>query len=273
MFSIGDFAQLGRVSVRMLRHYDALGLLQPAHVDPATGYRFYQANQLSRLNRVIALKDLGFTLQQVRSILEEQVSTAELHGMVRLRRAELEERIARDTARLLQVETRLRAIEKEGRMHTEEVLLKRLPSVRLAELSAVAASYEPEDIGPVIQPLYHELCERLDRAGVTPTGYGVAYYEPGTDGQVIVHAGLQVSVEARADHDFTITDLPEAESAATIIHRGSMDEVGTTFQSLAHWIEEHGYRSNGLAREFYISCPPGAHDQWVTELQMTVTAG
>jgi hypothetical protein len=65
MFSIGEFARHGRVSVRMLRHYDAIGLIRPACVDAATGYRFYQASQLDELNRVIALKDLGFTLQDL----------------------------------------------------------------------------------------------------------------------------------------------------------------------------------------------------------------
>ena len=90
MFSIGEFARHGRVSVRMLRHYDAIGLIRPACVDAATGYRFYQASQLDELNRVIALKDLGFTLQQVQAILEEKVSAAELRGMLRLRRAEIQ---------------------------------------------------------------------------------------------------------------------------------------------------------------------------------------
>ena len=66
----------------MLRHYDAIGLIRPACVDAATGYRFYQASQLDELNRVIALKDLGFTLQQVQAILEEKVSAAELRGML-----------------------------------------------------------------------------------------------------------------------------------------------------------------------------------------------
>ncbi|HTQ91553.1 MAG TPA: helix-turn-helix domain-containing protein [Streptosporangiaceae bacterium] len=74
MFSIGEFARHGRVSVRMLRHYDAIGLIRPACVDPDSGYRFYQASQLDELNRVIALKDLGFTLQQVQAILEEKVT-------------------------------------------------------------------------------------------------------------------------------------------------------------------------------------------------------
>jgi DNA-binding transcriptional MerR regulator len=98
MLSIGDFARLGRVSVRMLRHYDAIGLLCPAAVDPVSGYRFYQADQLRRLNRVIALKDLGFTLQQVRSILDDKVDVAELRGMLRLRRAQLEAQMLSDAA-------------------------------------------------------------------------------------------------------------------------------------------------------------------------------
>ena len=78
--TIGDFARHGRVSVRMLRHYDAIGLLRPAHADPATGYRYYSAAQFTRLNRVIALKDLGFTLHQVQDIVEEKVGTEELRG-------------------------------------------------------------------------------------------------------------------------------------------------------------------------------------------------
>ena len=79
-FSIGEFARHGRVSVRMLRHYDAIGLLRPARVDAASGYRFYEASQLAELNRVIALKDLGFTLEQVRTVLAEKVSAEELRG-------------------------------------------------------------------------------------------------------------------------------------------------------------------------------------------------
>src|SRR5580700_5656530 len=116
MFTIGDFARYGRVSVRMLRHYDATGLLRPARVDPASGYRSYAAGQLARLNRIIALKDLGFTLDQVRTLLDQEVSTEQMRGMLVLRRAELRSQIAADTQRLGQVEARLRVIEEEGTM-------------------------------------------------------------------------------------------------------------------------------------------------------------
>src|ERR1700750_2186318 len=110
MFSIGEFARHGRVSVRMLRHYDAIGLIRPACVDEATGYRLYEASQLDELNRVIALKDLGFTLQQAQVILEEKVSAAELRGMLRLRRAEIRATIDAETTRLARVGARLVAV-------------------------------------------------------------------------------------------------------------------------------------------------------------------
>ncbi|MFI6596359.1 MerR family transcriptional regulator [Nonomuraea sp. NPDC050536] len=267
MFSIGDFARLGLVSVRMLRHYDAIGLLRPAHVDPVTGYRSYQAAQLARLNRIVAIKDLGFTLEQVRAILDDKVSTEELHGMVRLRRAQLEAQISADLARLRGVEARLRTIETEGHLNTDEVVIKRVPPLRVAELSARAASYDAPDIGPVIKPLYRELSARLAAAGVIVTGPGCAYYVPEADGSVMVHAGLEVS--ASQGTDFEVVDLPPIEVAATIIHNGSMDDVGPTFQTLAHWIEENGYRSLGLAREVSLHCPDN-FDEWVTELQVEV---
>jgi DNA-binding transcriptional MerR regulator/effector-binding domain-containing protein len=271
MFTIGDFARHGRVSVRMLRHYDAIGLLRPARVDPSTGYRAYSPDQLPRLNRVVALKDLGFTLEQVASIIDDKVGIEELHGMLRLRRAELATRIAEDSARLRQVETRLRAIETEGAMPTDEVVVKSVPAVRVAELSGVVKSFEPASVGPVIGPLYDELGALLGRAGLTPVGAPVAYYEDAPDGEgVVVHAALPVNAEPGGDHGLTIVDLPALDRAATILHRGEMDDVMPSIQALSRWIDANGYRSTGYNREVYLECA-GDRSTWVTELQEPVT--
>ncbi|MFI8518375.1 MerR family transcriptional regulator [Streptomyces sp. NPDC085481] len=271
MFTIGDFARHGRVSVRMLRHYDAIGLLRPARVDPHSGYRFYEAAQLARLNRVIALKELGFTLEQVQSILDEQVGAEQLRGMLRLRRAELETAAAEAAARLARVGARLRAIESEGRMSTQDVVVKKVPAVRLAELSAIAASFGPADISPVIGPLYDELCGRLEAAGVTGHGPGIAYYEDAGrgDGSVVVHTGMTVP-EGTAVEGVDVLVLPGLEEAATVVHRGSMDEILPTAQTLASWIDTNGYESAGYARELYLECPQD-RSAWVTELQEPVT--
>src|SRR5215469_13667649 len=273
MFTIGDFARHGRVSVRMLRHYDATGLLRPARVDPASGYRFYAAGQLARLNRIIALKDLGFTLGQVHAMLDEQVSAEQLRGMLRLRQAELQSAIAADTSRLAQVEARLQIIEMEGAMPADDIQVKQIQAVRVAELTAAATSLEPASITPVIQPLYRELSERLGRAGLTPAGPAVAYYEDAPDGDgVVIHATVPVNASPGGGHGVGITDLPEIARAATIVHRGSMDNVVATIQTLARWIDDNGRRSGGYPRELYLECPDD-QDKWVTELQEPITSG
>jgi len=267
MFGIGEFASAGRVSVRMLRHYDALGLLLPAHVDAVTGYRLYEARQLSRLNRIVALKDLGFTLAQVRVILDEKVSTGELHGMLRLRQVELQSQVAADSARLRQVEARILSIEREGAMPASDVQIKKIPAVRVAELTALAPDFEPESIGPVAGPLFSDLAGRIKAAGAAMTGAAVAYYDETPDG-ILVHAAIPVAAEP-GGHDFAVLDLPGIEQAATIVHHGPMNEVMPTGQTLARWIDESGYRPLGLLREVYLEV---ADDQenWVTELQAPV---
>jgi DNA-binding transcriptional MerR regulator len=277
MFSIGEFARHGRVSVRMLRHYDAIGLLRPASIDGINGYRFYQASQLAELNRIIALKDLGFTLGQVQAILAEQVSAAELRGIVKLRRAEIHAQIDAETARLARVEARLLTIEDEARVPVDGVVIKHLAPVRVGELTGVAAGYEPEAITPVIQPLYRELWCLIAGAEVSAAGPAIAYYEdtPAGDGGIVVHAAVPVATVLTPgpgeEHGFSVVDLAEVDSAAAIIHHGSMDDVLPTGQALARWIDASGYRSVGYAREITLEWS-GDPDQWVTELQQPIEA-
>jgi DNA-binding transcriptional MerR regulator len=271
MFAIGEFARYGRVTVRMLRHYDAIGLLEPVCVDPASGYRFYEAGQLSRLNRIVALKNLGFTLEQVASILDDQLGTAELRGMLKLRQAELQEQIATDEARLAQVEARLLAIESETG-EPAPVVIKRIAALRVAELTSTAAGYEPQFITPVIQPLYQELACRLCKARIAITGPGLAYYEDTEDdaGAIKVHAALPIAEPNAGLQDFGVVDLSEIPVAATLIHHGSMDNVLPSIQALARWVDASGYQSLGYARELTLKLSD-IRDDWVTELQEPIT--
>lgn len=87
MFRIGEFSRIVQLSVRVLRHYDEIGLLVPARVDPASGYRHYSPAQLADAHRIIALKELGLSLEQIRKLTAEQVSTEELAGMLQMESA------------------------------------------------------------------------------------------------------------------------------------------------------------------------------------------
>ena len=121
MFRIGDFSRIARVSTRLLRFYDEIGLLEPAHADAQSGYRYYTMAQLSQLNRITVLKDLGFSLDQVGDILRSQVSAGELRSMLLVRRKDVERTLALEARRLRQIETRIAQIETEGQLSAEDV--------------------------------------------------------------------------------------------------------------------------------------------------------
>jgi effector-binding domain-containing protein len=203
--------------------------------------------------------------------LAEQVSAAELRGMLRLRRAEIHAQIEAETARLARVQARLATIEDEARVPVDGVVIKRLAPVRVGELTGIAAGYEPEAITPVIQPLYRELWCLISGAGLSAAGPGIAYYEdaPAGDGAIVVHAAVPLVAEPGAEHGFSVVDLAGVDSAAAIIHHGAMDDVLPTGQALARWIDASGYRSAGYAREVTLEYHQDP-DQWVTELQQPI---
>jgi len=274
MLSIGDFAKHAGLSVRMLRHYDQLGLLPPAAVDPATGYRSYSATQFPRVNRLVALKDLGFTLEQVGLILDGGIGPDELRGMLRLREAELAEQITADQQRLAGVAARLRAIEREGTMSEHEFVEKSLPATRLAQLSASVETVG--DIGPTVGTLFARLGEAMGAAGVSPSGPAMATYavEPG-------RVGVGISVgwptpgwpSTGADvgsGDVEVVDLPAVGRAVTLVHHGSMDDIGAAWQALETEVERRGLDTAGPGRELYLETPPEDPTAWVTELQQPV---
>ena len=259
---ISDFARLGQVSVRMLRHYDAIGLLVPDDVDPASGYRSYSPEQLHLLNRLVALKDLGFTLDQVRSLLVEPVGADELRGMLRLRRAELEEEARAVGTRLAAVESRLRMIEKESTMSPDYVV-KTLPALRLVGRRAVI---DPDAIGAHVGPTFDEVATTLrhvEGALATP----VATYAEVDDGMEVTVGyawGGPVPPGTEA------IDLGEA-TAVCGVHLGEMARIGESWQALHRWVTDNGYRYDGPCRELYVRAESDDQADWVTELQQPVT--
>jgi len=122
------------------------------------------------------------------------------------------------------------------------------------------------------QPLYDRLCADLDKAGVPMVGPALAWYDDAPGGGVLVHAGMPVEAEPGTYDGYTVTDLPAVELAATIVHRGPMDDVMPTIQTLARWIEANGYRSAGYNRELYLSYGEGP-GPWEVELQEPVRTG
>jgi DNA-binding transcriptional MerR regulator/predicted transcriptional regulator YdeE len=268
MLNIGEFARLGQVSPRMLRHYDRLGLLAPERVDPETGYRSYSAQQLVRLHRLLALRDLGFTLEQIGGLVDSEVPLEELRGMLRLRRAQLEQTVADERARLRRVEAHLRAIEGSNAVNTQDVVIKKTQPLRVAETMGTASGLDPEHIGPLFMRLAPELISHLLAARAQP-GILVGYYdEPKDDGSVDVHVAYEIGEQTVPVRDgIEIVELPVVE-VASVVHRGGMDDISPVYDALIRWIEDSGYQLAGYSRELYHEM--GADGPSVTELQVPI---
>src|SRR5215469_11186462 len=216
MFSIGEFARLGTVSVRTLRHYDEIGLLRPARVDPQTGYRYYSASQLGQLNRIIVLKELGISLAQAKQLLTG-VTPEELQGMLMLRRAQLEQELAAQQEQLLEVEARLRYIATEGAMPADAITVKKIPAMSVVALAAPAPAYGPEHMIPII----NRLREQFDLLGIPglaeATGPLMMFYEDHDGKDITVHLALPVArPPAELPPPAKSVLLPEVEAVVAV---------------------------------------------------------
>jgi DNA-binding transcriptional MerR regulator len=272
MFGIGQFAQLAKVSVRTLRHYDDVGLLPPAHVDPSTGYRSYRAAQLPTLNRILALKDLGFSLAEITRMIESGVSAEQLVGMLRLRQAEAEQAADEERRRLSRVAARIHLLQGDPIMTDEQsaVVVKPLDALHVASASEPTDSFE-DDFGPIFERLYDRVFGELARVGVAPTGPHGALYDERDDGRIDVVATVPIADGAALDPAVvTVRSFPAEARAATLIHRGSMATCGGSYETLLRWIDAAGETAIGYSREVYLACPADFAD-WVTELQFVLS--
>ncbi|WP_275980148.1 MerR family transcriptional regulator [Couchioplanes caeruleus] len=267
MLSIGDLARHTRVSARMLRHYDALGLVTPERVDESTGYRWYAASQIGRVNSVVALKELGFTLEQCRSILDERVGVGDLVALLRLRQAELAQRIEADTARLAEVGRRLRSIERGLTVTNESFQLKELPRLRLMQASAEVNDIS--EIGTMTAVLLDRVSRQLSAATVPPAGPRVQTYYGRPDGSKIdVAVGWPVGVGGSVPDGLDVVELPEERHGACVVHHGPASDIADAWQAFDVALEQRDLEPYGVSRQVHLH--GDAPDDVVVELQCPV---
>lgn len=268
MYTIGEFAGHGRVSVRMLRHYDAIGLLTPARVDASTGYRYYDLGQLPELLRITDLRALGCGLDEIRRALSDEIA---LRGVLEHRETELEASLAAGSEQLARVRERLHRLERNIDM-SADIVYKDVAPVRVYVASATAEGMGPEVIGPIVGPLFDRVHDTLEAAGADFTEPGIAIYEGMSAGEsVTVHAAMTAGPDAQPVAGLELRELPPLDGAATFVHHGAMARIGDSWMSLIEGITADGKRLADESREVYLVSPRDSDQtDWVTELQQAV---
>ena len=265
MLSIGAFAQIGQVTHRMLRHWDTAGLLVPAHVDEFTGYRSYDPSQLERLHRIMALRQLGFGLEQIGVILERGIDADRIAELLRARRADVEREHRVAAERLVDVERRLHLIEREKRMSSAEFIEKSLPAVRLAARTAIVPF---DEIGLHVGPMFDAVEAALpDECGLLDTP--LAEYRATEDG---MHLTIGYAYGGDRVDGVELVELPAVASAVCGIHLGPMSGISDTWHALHAEMLARGFVPSGPCRELYVRAVSDDQSDWVTELQQPVRA-
>lgn len=266
MYTIGEFAAHGRVSVRMLRHYDEIGILQPARVDPRTGYRSYADAQLGALLRLVELRDLGCGLDEIGAVLAAEDQDAALRDLLMRRRAAIEASIDADRARLDRLDERLRRL--EGADVMSDVEYRPVEPVTVYAVEGRAPGMGPENVSPVIDPLLGRLVGAIEGAGREPREPGVFWYHAVPDSEdLAVHVSFTADEAPVAAEGYDVVELPAIETAAVLTHRGDMPSIGRSWMALMEQVVEDGYRIAGPTREVYVHAPDDRpQSEWVTEL-------
>jgi|SoiMethySBSTD1v2_1073268.scaffolds.fasta_scaffold71792_3 DNA-binding transcriptional MerR regulator len=264
MFRIGDFSKLARVSVKALRFYDEVGLLKPTYVDRDTGYRYYSATLLPRLNRILAFKELGLSLGEIVHLLEGDLPLDRVRESLQNRRAELTRRIERERAQLAEVDAWLAQIEQAGRVPEYEVTVKHVAPRMVASVRDTLSSYADAD------DLFDELSSDFKQRGA-PLERGAIWHAcAGQRRSIDCEAILFLREPAPGAGRAQVYELPGA-AVAYVIHQGSDETCERAYVAARSWIESRGYAVAGPSREVYWQGDVAQDgDSGVTEIQYPI---
>ena len=278
---IGEFSRLAQVTIKTLHHYDELGLLKPVSIDALTNYRYYAIEQLPRIHRIVALKDLGLSLEQIKLMMDEEMPIEQIRGMLRLKQAEARQQMREVRQQLAMIEFRLRMIEAETDFPILDVVMKSLDSMHVLSLTV----QKQHTMKQVVQGLHEAIDKGLIRhTGVTIDVFhgdtiiplGSAELEVGQHEILLGVEPSQESVTLPKIGELTARMEPAIETAATLLLTGeNRFENFERVALLQRWTVAHGYQFRDQVRYWLHHGPLHTRnrDEFVIEAQLPVGTG
>jgi len=287
MLKIGEFSRLSQVTIKTLHHYDELGLIKPVHIDPVTNYRFYEVEQLPRIHRIMALKEMGLSLEQIGIMLEKELPTDEIRGMLHFKQAEIQQGMREAQRQLALVEF----IEAEINFPDLDVVMKRLEPMRvLSFFDRVDTVLSLEEVLAHRERVAGIIRKAIEDGVIQHTGVVYDVFHGETiipfhlpeigERQHEILLGVteaQGSVTLEGIGHLKVRNEPAIETAATLFMEPSNDlarfvEPATL---LRRWAILHGYQPHSLMRFYNHRGPLQTNNpaEFVTEAQLPVDTG
>jgi DNA-binding transcriptional MerR regulator len=270
VFRIGDFSRIARVSARLLRFYEEMRLFTPAHADPQTGYRYYRASQLADLNRIIVLKDLGFSLEQIRGILGARPGAAELRNLLLARRNEVMQTLEAESQRLRSIETRIAQIEVQGSLSVEDVIVRAEPARPFLSLRRTVSSFA------AARSLIGELKAHARDAlhGERPGALVAVAHSPQFEAEELdVEFGYVLERPLhQVEHPvLRLRELEAVERMAVCVRVGLPEDAHLVTAKIGQFLEASGDALAGPSRECFLQPPnPEKMHESIVEMQFPI---
>ncbi len=265
MLKIGDFSKLSRISIRMLRHYDDIGLLAPKSTDTFTGYRYYSEDQLPTAGQIVALRDMGFGLAAIAKILERCDDPQALAGFLEIKRDEVKVQAEDAAHRLLLLDTAINRLRKDERLMDISVTCKTLPERYVASVRDILPAYDQEG------QLWQRLNEETASMKLQPADhcYSLAVFHDEGYKDQDVDVEIQISVKGSyPDTAHVVFKTVPPIEIASAIYKGSYEQITAVNHAVANWVNDNGYEFNGAMFCIYHVSPATAQspDELVTEV-------
>ena len=268
MLKIGEFSKLSHVSVRMLRHYDEIGLLHPQRVDPITGYRLYGEEQLFTAGKINVYRGMGFGLTAIAGLLHE-ADPQKLRAMLERQQESLREQSEEMSQMLHRIKLAIAQLGEESTMANYDVTIKEIVPRYVASVRDILESYNYEG------RLWHYMMKETADQNLTPANPCLAFgiFHDAEYKERDVDVEIQMTVERNYhDTEHVRFKTEPAVCVASAIHYGSYETISDASAAVAAWVEKNGYQMCGVMFNVYHVSPHETQnpDELVTEVCIPV---
>lgn len=265
MLKIGEFSKLSRISIRMLRHYDEIGLLIPQSIDQFTSYRYYCEDQLPVASQINALKDMGFGLSAIAEILKSYDDPQRLAEFLKVKLLEVKADVQDAQRRLLLLDTAIQRLRKDGNAMSYTVNIKTLPERYVASVRQTIPTYQQEG---VLWGILMKETAPLNMQDGDPC-YALAIFHDKEYKESDVDVEVQKSLRGNyADTDHVVFKVEPPVLIASATYKGRYDKIGDVNEAVANWVHDNGYCFDGASFNIYHVSPHETQnpDEFVTEI-------
>ncbi|GCF93233.1 MerR family transcriptional regulator [Enterococcus florum] len=266
LYRVGLFSQMNQVTIKALRHYDEKNLLKPSYVDSLNGYRYYSSSQLPVLHQIIALRKIGFSLDEIKRV---QAGT-EKKTLLSQKKTRVLEEISEKMKELSVIESYLSDSEQ---LVDYDIIEKSLPEVLVVSMQKTLKSYA--ELADYMPEMSQEM-ERLGYETLHPE-YCFNVYLDGEYKEEDIHVEICEAVVKECPNDdsfLTLKKLPMVKKAICTLHKGPYDKLPLSYQALIRFVEQNDYEICDMPRESYINGTWNCDSEkdWLTEIQIPVRA-